>query len=87
MFVLDLYHAFLARQKIFKIDLRHVQKLVSNDCSNLNKMEGNDLSELMGTLSGQTGPIAFAQHVIFFSNIPKTAILWMLRRNLILATQ
>ncbi|XP_071565715.1 major royal jelly protein 1-like [Temnothorax nylanderi] len=65
-----LYHASLAGRKIFKIDISNPQKF-----SKLSRNETNSLTKLVGTLSGQTGPIASAQHALFFSNIPETSIL------------
>lgn len=44
-------------------------------CSNLNETEADKLTQLAGTLSGQTAPIASEKCAIFFSNIPETSIL------------
>lgn len=45
------------------------------ECSELNKSEANKLTQLAGTISGQTGPIASKCSALFFSNIPETSIL------------
>lgn len=44
------------------------------DCS-LSDSEANELTQLAGTLSGQTGPIAFEECTIFFSNVPEASIM------------
>ncbi|XP_014467566.1 PREDICTED: major royal jelly protein 3-like [Dinoponera quadriceps] len=64
----DLYYSPLAGNAIFKMD---GYKLKS--CSGFKK--SND--QLVTTLSGQTGPMASKGSIIFFSNIPKTAIMCM----------
>jgi len=45
------------------------------ECLDLSQSEIDKLTQLAGTLSGQTGPIASKQCAIFFSNIPETSIL------------
>lgn len=44
-------------------------------CPSITESEANKLTQLAGTLSGQTAPIASERCVIFFSNIPETSIL------------
>jgi len=68
--VLELYYALLAGNKIHKIDINNLRK-----CSELSKSETDELTQLAGTLSGQTAAIASEQCAIFFSNIPETSIL------------
>ncbi|KAL0131465.1 hypothetical protein PUN28_002773 [Cardiocondyla obscurior] len=65
-----LYYAALSGHKIFKMNMHDLR-----NCSKLNKAKTNNLTELAGTLSGQTGPIASVQSVLFFSNIPNASIL------------
>lgn len=67
--VLDLHYAPLAGHKIFKMNIHNLlQKCFK--CTS----KANISIELVGTLSGQIAPIASAQNVIFFSNIPGTSI-------------
>lgn len=54
---------------MYKIE---ISKLI--DCS-LSDSEANDLTQLAGTLTGQTGPIAFEECAILFSNVPETSIM------------
>ncbi|KYN19143.1 Major royal jelly protein 1 [Trachymyrmex cornetzi] len=66
--ILDLFYAPLAGNRIFKMNKHTLRKCPK-------RSEANRLTQVAGTLSGQTGPIASQNNVIFFSNIPKTAIL------------
>ncbi|KYN02083.1 Major royal jelly protein 1 [Cyphomyrmex costatus] len=68
--ILDLYFSALAGNKICKIDKSTLKK-----CSKLSNNDANLATKVVGTLSGQTGPIASYRNAIFFSNIPETSIL------------
>ncbi|XP_011698378.1 PREDICTED: major royal jelly protein 3-like [Wasmannia auropunctata] len=65
----DLYYSALAADKLYKIE---ISKLI--DCS-LSDSEANEVTQLAGTLSGQTGPIIFEECAILFSNFPETSIM------------
>ncbi|KAG5332390.1 MRJP2 protein, partial [Acromyrmex heyeri] len=67
----QLYYAPLAGKEIYKMDLCNIHQ----ECLFLSQSEVDKLTQLAGTLSGQTGPIASEQCAIFFSNIPETSIL------------
>ncbi|XP_012221338.1 major royal jelly protein 1-like isoform X2 [Linepithema humile] len=65
----DLYYAALAGDNIYKINNWTLQK-----CG-LNANETGELTQMAGTLTGQTAPIASKDCAIFFSNIPQTSIM------------
>ncbi|KYN38563.1 Major royal jelly protein 1, partial [Trachymyrmex septentrionalis] len=67
----QLYYAPLAGKEIYKMDLCNLHQ----ECLELSQNEVDKLTQLAGTLSSQTGPIASEQCAIFFSNIPETSIL------------
>ncbi|XP_018313754.1 major royal jelly protein 3 [Mycetomoellerius zeteki] len=72
----QLYYAPLAGKEIYKMDLCNLhQECLKLNNLKLSQSEVDKLTQLAGTLSGQTGPIASKQCAIFFSNIPKTSIL------------
>ncbi|KYN38562.1 Major royal jelly protein 2 [Trachymyrmex septentrionalis] len=68
--IVDLFYAPLAGNRILKMNKHTLRK-----CSKLNNSEANRLTKIVGILSGQTGPMASQDNVIFFSNIPETSIL------------
>ncbi|XP_036141242.1 major royal jelly protein 1 isoform X2 [Monomorium pharaonis] len=65
----DLYYAAFSADKLYRIE---ISKLI--DCS-LSDREASEITQLVGTLSGQTGPIAFEECAIIFSNQPATSIM------------
>lgn len=67
---LDLYYTPLAGDNMYKVDIWNDKQ----NCSNLNESK-DELTQLAGTLSGQTAAIASEQCSVFFSNIPETSIL------------
>lgn len=68
--ILDLYYTLLAGNSMYKMDIHNIIQ----NCTNLNGKIDN-LTQLVGRLSGQTAPIASEQCAVFFSNIPETSIL------------
>lgn len=67
--ILDLYYAALPGRKIYKMN---ISKLA--ECS-LSDSETNEITQLVGTLSGQTALLASEKCVIFFNNIAETSIM------------
>lgn len=66
---LDLYYTPLSGNSMYKM------YIYNDKCSALKKIVDDKLTQLAGTLSGQTAAIASKQCAVFFSNIPKTSIL------------
>ncbi|CAL1679840.1 unnamed protein product [Lasius platythorax] len=71
MTVIDekLYYAPLSGNEIYEMKIPQQSECLLNDS------EVDNITELAGILSGQTGPIASKDRVIFFSNIPETSII------------
>ncbi|XP_036145852.1 major royal jelly protein 2 isoform X2 [Monomorium pharaonis] len=65
-----LFYSVLAGNKMYKME-----NIYDQQCPELSESMTDQLTQLAGTLSGQTGPIASKKCAIFFSNIPKTSIL------------
>lgn len=62
------YYSPLSGDKIFKMNECSVDRCPNNN-------QTNKLTQTVTQLSGQTGPMASLNSVIFFSNIPDTAIM------------
>ncbi|EZA53636.1 hypothetical protein DMN91_005871 [Ooceraea biroi] len=65
----DLYYAPLAGRNMYKMNSMKIRECL------LSQAKINQITQLTGTLSGQTAAIASQDCAIFFSNIPETSIL------------
>nr|XP_012227140.1 PREDICTED: major royal jelly protein 1-like [Linepithema humile] len=65
----DFYYAATAGRTIYKMEMSKL-----SECA-LTNSEATKQTQVVATLSGQTGPMASEKCVLFFSNIPKTSIM------------
>ncbi|KAL0131474.1 hypothetical protein PUN28_002774 [Cardiocondyla obscurior] len=66
----NLFYSSLGGNAIYKMDMCN-----EKECSELTRSEADKITQLAGTLSGQTAAIASKQCALFFSNIPDNSIL------------